>query len=97
MLTRDPITTVARDRVEQWRARPVKTENSVPARPVARISRLVIGLAIVLGLALPDLALPAPTHAATLPVGFYDTAVFSGLANPTVVRFSPDGRVFVAE
>jgi glucose/arabinose dehydrogenase/PKD repeat protein len=34
---------------------------------------------------------------ATLPDGFQETTVFSGLTNPTVVRFAPDGRVFVAE
>jgi glucose/arabinose dehydrogenase len=34
---------------------------------------------------------------ATLPPGFQEQVVFSGLTNPTVLRFSPDGRVFVAE
>ena len=29
--------------------------------------------------------------------GFQDTTVFSGLTTPTAIRFSPDGRVFVAE
>ena len=29
--------------------------------------------------------------------GFSETVVFSGLTNPTVVRFLPDGRVLVAE
>ena len=43
-------------------------------------------------------AAPA-TEAATesLPAGFEDTAVIAGLTDPTVVRFAPDGRVFVAE
>jgi glucose/arabinose dehydrogenase/PKD repeat protein len=36
-------------------------------------------------------------QAATLPPGFQETTVFSGLTNPTVVRFASDGRVFVAE
>jgi glucose/arabinose dehydrogenase len=36
-------------------------------------------------------------EAATLPAGFQESTVFSGLVNPTVVRFSSDGRVFVAE
>ena len=36
-------------------------------------------------------------HAATLPSGFQDSTVISGLTRPTVVRFSPDGRIFVAE
>ncbi len=35
--------------------------------------------------------------AATLPSGFQDQAVISNLNLPTSVRFSPDGRVFVAE
>jgi glucose/arabinose dehydrogenase len=34
---------------------------------------------------------------AALPAGFQETVALSGLSNPTVVRFSPDGRVFVAE
>src|SRR5688572_7113781 len=33
----------------------------------------------------------------TLPAGFVDDVVMSGLTNPTAIRFSPDGRVFVAE
>src|SRR5215208_2291400 len=42
---------------------------------------------------------PAPlrVQAATLPSGFRETTVFSGLTNPSNIRFSPDGRVFVAE
>jgi uncharacterized repeat protein (TIGR01451 family) len=35
--------------------------------------------------------------AAAVPAGFTESTVFSGLTNPTAVRFSPDGRVFVAE
>ena len=34
---------------------------------------------------------------ATVPAGFTETVAFSGLTNPTAIRFSPDGRVFVAE
>ena len=33
----------------------------------------------------------------TLPEGFQESVVFSGLNQPTVVRFAADGRVFVAE
>ena len=40
---------------------------------------------------------PTPAQAATLPPGFQESVVFSGLTNPTVVRFSDDGRIFVAE
>jgi glucose/arabinose dehydrogenase len=32
-----------------------------------------------------------------LPPGFQQSTAFSGLTQPTAVRFSPDGRVFVAE
>src|SRR5690349_21713848 len=39
---------------------------------------------------------PAPATS-VLPSGFSDEVAFSGLTNPTSVRFSPDGRVFVAE
>ena len=38
----------------------------------------------------------APALAGTLPAGFTETTVWSGLGNPTVIRFAPDGRVFVA-
>src|SRR3954469_20920075 len=43
------------------------------------------------------LAAAAPAGASTLPAGFQESVVFSGLNNPMAVRFSPDGRVFVAE
>jgi glucose/arabinose dehydrogenase len=43
------------------------------------------------------LARPAPARAATLPTGFQETIVFSGLTEPTVVQFASDGRVFVGE
>ena len=37
-------------------------------------------------------------QAAAAPIsGFVDSVVFSGLTNPTAIRFSSDGRVFVAE
>ena len=46
---------------------------------------------------LNPLMLPTPANAATLPAGFQESVVFSGLQNPTVVRFAADGRIFVAE
>jgi glucose/arabinose dehydrogenase len=63
---------------------------------VHRGSPLIVVLALLLS-SLPSAALPSPTHAATLPNGFTESVVFSGLVNPTIVRFSPDGRVFVGE
>lgn len=38
-----------------------------------------------------------PARAANLPPGFNESIVFSGLMEPTMVRFAADGRVFVAE
>ena len=43
------------------------------------------------------MALPTAASTATVPAGFQESVVFSGLSHPTVVRFSPDGRVFVAQ
>src|SRR5215216_3407647 len=40
---------------------------------------------------------PKPVQAATLPSGFQERIVFGGLTYPTNIRFSADGRVFVAE
>ena len=55
----------------------------------------------VSGLVLATLLLVAsgqPQSAgAALPPGFQESVVFSGLSNPTALRFSPDGRIFVAE
>ena len=42
-------------------------------------------------------AAPAVGQAATYPTGFSEATIFSGLTNPTAVRFASDGRVFVAE
>jgi hypothetical protein len=36
-------------------------------------------------------------RAAALPSGFQESVIFSGLTNPTAVRFASDGRIFVAE
>src|SRR5919199_6121766 len=34
---------------------------------------------------------------ATVPSGFTDTIVASGLSNPTAMAFAPDGRIFVCQ
>ena len=44
-----------------------------------------------------SLATPAIWSFTTADVGFHESAVLSGLIEPTAVQFSPDGRVFVAE
>ena len=38
-----------------------------------------------------------PMQAATVPTGFSETLVASGLSSPTAMQFAPDGRLFVAE
>ena len=42
-------------------------------------------------------AVASPVAAATLPSGFSESLVASGLANPTAMQFAPDGRLFVCE
>ena len=53
------------------------------------------------GLALATLLLVAfgqsQSAGAALPPGFQESVAFSGLDHPTALRFSPDGRIFVAE
>src|SRR5215217_2353558 len=69
-------------------------------RQLARRRLLPAALSLALVLAtLPALVVSTaqPAAAATLPPGFQESTVFSGLTNPTAVRFAPDGRVFVAE
>jgi glucose/arabinose dehydrogenase len=39
---------------------------------------------------------PQLAAASALPAGFTESTVWNGLGNPTVIRFAPDGRVFVA-
>ena len=39
----------------------------------------------------------APARAATLPTGFSEALVASGLESPTAMQFAPDGRLFVCE
>ena len=59
-----------------------------------------VGSAVAAALLASSLAVLATAEqavGATLPAGFQEEIVFSGLTQPTAVRFSPDGRVFVAE
>ena len=59
--------------------------------------RLAIAAAMVVGAALVPQSGPAPAAASTLPTGFRDSVVLSGLVNPTVLQFAPDGRIFVGQ
>src|SRR5262249_56047495 len=58
---------------------------------------LIIMAAVVSGAALVMQAGPGPAGASTLPSGFRDSVVLSGLTNPTVLQFAPDGRIFVGQ
>ena len=52
----------------------------------------VAGFALVVGV-----SMASPCLSQTLPSGFQDSAVITGLTLPMAVRFAPDGRIFVAE
>ena len=61
-------------------------------------SSLGQGIALVALMAmLLALTVVPRAQAVTLPTGFTEKVVFTGLSQPTAVRFSSDGRVFVAE
>jgi glucose/arabinose dehydrogenase len=63
--------------------------------------RILAGLSVAVACALLVPATPLvpnrPAQAATLPTGFEESIVISGLTQPTVVQFAGDGRVFVGE
>jgi glucose/arabinose dehydrogenase/PKD repeat protein len=62
----------------------------------SRLHAIVISLLMLMVGAVVAVTTSESAHAAPLP-GFQEETIFTGLSNPTVVRFSPDGRVFVAE
>jgi glucose/arabinose dehydrogenase/PKD repeat protein len=55
----------------------------------------VFTLALLVAASLAGLSRAA--DASVLPSGFQDTVVLSGMTNPTVVQFAPDGRIFVGQ
>ncbi len=71
-------------------------------RTATRLSRRkgpsdLLALGCLLSLLIVCISTSSSASASTLPSGFVETTVFSGLTNPTVVRFASDGRVFVGE
>ena len=60
-------------------------------------SSALLRLELVLLAITAFLAVVAPGGAATLPAGFAETRVATGLASPTAMTFAPDGRLFIAE
>jgi hypothetical protein len=73
-------------------------DRSTPSadRPILALVLLVMLLPLTPASTNSLVSLAAPP-AATLRPGFQESIVFSGLTNPTAVRFAADGRVFVAE
>jgi glucose/arabinose dehydrogenase len=61
------------------------------ASPCARARRAPLAIPFVL------LALAPSLSAATLPPGFSETQVVSGLNSPTAMAFAPDGRLFICQ
>jgi len=59
--------------------------------------RRLAAILLSMTLLVPIVSNPPTVAGATLPAGFQETTVISGLSAPTVVRFASDGRVFVAE
>lgn len=61
-----------------------------------RPGRIGLVAALLAAVATPVVT-AAPANAVTLPAGFQEQVVFSGLNLPTNIEFARDGRVFVAE
>ena len=59
--------------------------------------RQVMIAAAIAGAALVTQMGPSSAGASTLPAGFRDSVVLSGLTNPTVLQFASDGRIFVGQ
>src|SRR5262245_37612383 len=73
------------------------TDGRRSSRRVASFGAFVVMTALVASVVVVVGTAAHPAAAATLPPGFQEEIVFSGLTEPTALRFSPDGRVFVAE
>ena len=61
--------------------------------PVRRV--VVVTLALLVAASLAGLSRAA--DASVLPSGFQDTVTLSGMTNPTVAQFAPDGRIFIGQ
>src|SRR5437764_5787399 len=63
----------------------------------ARRRRRIIANVMLVGAAIAVPSSFDPAAASTLPTGFRDSVVLSGLVNPTVIQFAGDGRIFVGQ
>ncbi|HET9473682.1 MAG TPA: PQQ-dependent sugar dehydrogenase, partial [Steroidobacteraceae bacterium] len=61
------------------------------------LSQVLVRRWLLLAGLLATLALCGAARAATLPNGFAETRVATGLASPTAMSIAPDGRIFVAQ
>ena len=69
--------------------------NLLPIRLRRQRRALVV---VVLTLLVPLAVSVTPVaHASTLPTGFQDSVVLSGMTNATVLQFASDGRIFVGQ
>ncbi|MGI8916952.1 MAG: PQQ-dependent sugar dehydrogenase [Pyrinomonadaceae bacterium] len=59
--------------------------------------KLVSGVVIIIVTLLFALNCVGIAYAATVPAGFTDSLVASGLSNPTAMALAPDGRIFVCQ
>src|SRR4051812_34906357 len=63
-----------------------------------RLTPLALAFSLLTGCRGPaDPATEVLTGAASVPSGFTDVQVVSGLSNPTLMEIAPDGRIFVSE
>jgi glucose/arabinose dehydrogenase len=69
--------------------------SSIPATNRSRA--LAASVALLLQLTMAAAIQTQVPAAAAVPAEFTSVTAFSGLVNPTAVRFAPDGRIFVAE
>ena len=75
----------------------MRTPIACPGGSQARAKRQKRLPAVIGALVLAALVLVSVAPAGSVPPGFQDSVVFSGLTQPTNIAFAPDGRVFVAE
>src|SRR5687768_15264462 len=64
---------------------------------VRRVARSCADSLVTIAFLIAGITAVSFSEAATLPSGFTETRVVSGLPSPTAMAFAPDGRLFVAE
>ena len=74
---------------------PVNLQDPLKSAPMS--ARNHISVSLLLLTLLTFAASGTPARAATLPPGFVETQIASGLDQPTAISMAPDGRLFVCE